>query len=231
MAPRSAEAVDNFNLPNALSLLRLLLAPMLVWAAHQELRGLFLWTLGLALITDLLDGHLARRWGQTTELGVKLDSWGDLATYAAMVAGLIWLWPEIFAREQWFVYLAIGCYLIPVITSLLKFRELPRYHTWAAKISALLMAPAYYLLVLWAVAWPFRLVVVFHIWVAIEEVIITLILTRRQHDVPTLFHAREIVRRQRRMLKERAERRRQRRGRGGTSADHSLRGTGRDRRR
>ena len=53
MAPRSAEAVDNLNLPNALSLLRLLLAPMLVWAAHQELRGLFLWTLGLALITDL----------------------------------------------------------------------------------------------------------------------------------------------------------------------------------
>lgn len=227
MAAQSAEAVSSLNLPNALSVLRLLLAPVLLWAAHQELRGLFLWVLGLALLTDLLDGHLARRWGQTTELGVKLDSWGDLTTYAAMVAGLMWLWPEIFAREQWFVYLAIGFYLIPVITSLLKFRELPRYHTWAAKISALLMAPAYYLLVLSAIAWPFRLVVVFHIWVAIEEVIITLMLTRRQYDVPTLFHAREIVRRQRQVLKERAERRRRRRG--GTSADHSPRGTGRGR--
>ncbi len=231
MAPRSAEAVDNLNLPNALSLLRLLSAPVLLWAAHQELRGFFLWILGLALITDLLDGHLARRWGQTTELGVKLDSWGDLTTYAVMVAGLIWLWPEIFAGEQWFVYLAIGCYLIPVITSLLKFRELPRYHTWAAKIAALLMAPAYYLLVLWAVAWPFRLVVLFHIWVAIEEAIITLILTRRQHDVPTLFHARETVRRQRRMLKERTERHRQLWGRGRTSADQSLHDTGQGRRR
>ena len=230
MAPQSAEPVGNWNLPNALSVLRLLLAPVLLWAAHQGQRDLFLWSLGLALITDLLDGHLARRWGQTTELGVKLDSWGDLTTYAAMAAGLMWLWPEIFAREQWFVYLAIGFYLIPVITSLLKFRELPRYHTWAAKISALLMAPAYYLLVLWSVAWPFRLVVLFHIWVAIEEVIITLILTRRHHDVPTLFHAREIVRRQRRMLKERAERRRQRWGRGGRSAGHSLHGADQDRR-
>ena len=216
LAPQSAEPVGNWNLPNALSVLRLLLAPVLLWAAHQGQRDLFLWSLGLALITDLLDGHLARRWGQTTELGVKLDSWGDLTTYAAMAAGLMWLWPEIFAREQWFVYLAIGFYLIPVITSLLKFRELPRYHTWAAKISALLMAPAYYLLVLWSVAWPFRLVVLFHIWVAIEEVIITLILTRRHHDVPTLFHAREIVRRQRLALWDRVERRR--RGRAGATA-------------
>ena len=91
MAPQSAEPVGNWNLPNALSVLRLLLAPVLLWAAHQGQRDLFLWSLGLALITDLLDGHLARRWGQTTELGVKLDSWGDLTTYAAMAAGLMWL--------------------------------------------------------------------------------------------------------------------------------------------
>jgi hypothetical protein len=128
-----------------------------------------------------------------------------------MVFGLMWLWPAVFAREAWFLYLAVGFYLIPTITSLWKFRELPRYHTWAAKVSAILMAPAYYLLVLYDVVWLFRLVVLFHIWVAIEEVIITIILSRRHYDVPTLFHARGIVRRQRQALQDRMERHRDRR--------------------
>lgn len=208
MAPWPADATGNLNLPNALSVLRLLLAPWLLWCAHVGWHEAFLGWLALALFTDLLDGHLARRWGQATELGVKLDSWGDLTTYAVMVLGLMWLWPERFAREAWFVYLAIGFYLIPVITNLLKFRELPRYHTWAAKASAVLMVPGYYLLVLWDIAWLFRLVVLFHIWVALEEVIITVILTRRQYDVPSLFHARELVRRQRQALFDRVERHR-----------------------
>ncbi|MFZ5653155.1 MAG: CDP-alcohol phosphatidyltransferase family protein [Pseudomonadota bacterium] len=217
--PRAAETGGNCNLPNALSAVRLLLAPVLLWLAQTGRPEPFLWCLGVALVTDLLDGYLARRWGQTTELGVRLDSWGDLATYAAMALGLMWLWPAHFARLAWFVYLAIGFYLIPVLTSLLKFHELPRYHTWAAKLSAVLMAPAYYLLVLGDVAWPFQLVVLFHIWVAVEEVIITVILTRRQYDVPTLFHAREIMRRQRRALRERVERRRRARTPGGGSPD------------
>ncbi len=216
MARQLADAVGNLNLPNALSALRLLLAPWLLWCAHAGWQEQFLGWLALTLFTDLLDGHLARRWGQTTALGVKLDSWGDLTTYAVMVLGLMWLWPQRFAREAWFLYLAMGFYLIPVVTNLLKFGELPRYHTWAAKASAVLMAPGYYLLALWDSAWLFRLVVLFHIWVALEEVIIIVILTRRQHDVPTLFHAREIVRRQRRALWDRVERRR--RGRAGATA-------------
>ena len=194
---RAADSPGNVNLPNALSALRLLLAPVLLGCAHGGLVQPFLWLLALALATDALDGHLARRWDVVTPLGARLDSWGDLCTYAAMVFGLMWLWPAVFARESWFLYLAVGFYLIPTLTSLLKFRELPRYHTWAAKLSAILMAPAYYLLVLYDLVWPFRVVVLFHIWVAIEEVIITAILNRGHYDVPTLFHAREIVRRQR----------------------------------
>ncbi len=208
---RTPAVASNLNLPNALSVLRLLLAPVLLWCAHRGLAEPFLWLLALALATDALDGHLARRLGVATPLGARLDSWGDLSTYAAMVFGLMWLWPAVFAREAWFLYLAVGFYLIPTLTSLLKFRELPRYHTWAAKLSAILMAPAYYLLVLYDVAWLFRVVVLFHIWVAIEEVIITIILSRRHYDVPTLFHAREIVRRQREVLYERRARRRDRR--------------------
>lgn len=201
----------DLNLPNALSVLRLLLTPVLLWLASHDQPDAFLAVLVFALATDALDGYLARRFNQTSALGAKLDSWGDLSIYATMVVALLWLWPDIFAREKWFLGFAIVSHLVPTATSLVKFRELPRYHTWAAKVAAVLMAPGYFLLVLFDISLLFRLVVVFHIWVALEEVIITFTLRRTRTDVPTLFHARELVRRQRELLRQRSAGRRARR--------------------
>lgn len=198
---------NDLNIPNALSGLRLLLTPVLVGLAAQGQHAIFLVVLALALATDAADGYLARRWNQTSALGARLDSWGDFFIYGTMVAGLLWLWPDIFAREKWFLGLAILSYLVPTVTGLVKFREIPRYHTWAAKIAAVLMAPAYLLLVVFDVSLLFRLVVIFHIWVALEEVIITFILRRNRHNVPTLFHARELMRRQRDLLRARRDQR------------------------
>ncbi|MEH6542741.1 MAG: CDP-alcohol phosphatidyltransferase family protein [Porticoccaceae bacterium] len=199
------------NIPNSLSMARLALVPVLLYCADKGLQTLFLYVLAASLSTDYFDGYLARKLNQATPLGAKLDSWGDFFTYGAMVFGLMWLWPEIYQQESWFLYLAVFFYLIPTVTSLLKFGEFPNYHTWAAKISAVLMAPAYYLLVLYDMSLLFRIVVLFHIWVAIEELIITFMLNRKYYNVPTLFHAREIVRRQKAAIRQRVERHRSRR--------------------
>ncbi|MBQ0800101.1 MAG: CDP-alcohol phosphatidyltransferase family protein, partial [Porticoccaceae bacterium] len=199
------------NIPNSLSMTRLALVPVLLYCANKGLQAPFLYVLAASLSTDYFDGYLARKLNQTTPLGAKLDSWGDFFTYGAMVFGLMWLWPEIYQQESWFLYLAVFFYLIPTVTSLLKFGEFPNYHTWAAKISAVLMAPAYYLLVLYDMSLLFRIVVLFHIWVAIEELIITFMLNRKYYNVPTLFHAREIVRRQKAAIRQRVERHRSRR--------------------
>ena len=212
------------NIPNSLSMARLALVPVLLYCADKGLQTPFLYLLAASLSTDYFDGYLARKLNQVTQLGAKLDSWGDFFTYGAMVFGLMWLWPEIFQQESWFLYLAVFFYLIPTITSLLKFGEFPSYHTWAAKISAVLMAPAYYLLVLYDMSLLFRIVVLFHIWVAIEELIITFMLNRKYYNVPTLFHAKEIVRRQRAALRQRVDRRRsnridKRRGKDKRSSD------------
>ena len=196
------------NIPNALSLARLLLVPVLMYCAYRDMETVFLCLLAASLLTDYFDGYLARKLGQVTELGAKLDSLGDFFTYGVMVLGLMWLWPEVFAEESWFLYLAFFFYLIPTITSLLKYGELPSYHTWAAKISAVLMAPAYYLLVIYGLSLLFRMVVLFHIWVAIEELIITIMLARKFYNVPTFLHAIEIVKRQRETVRKRVQRHR-----------------------
>jgi hypothetical protein len=93
--------------------------------------------------------------------------------------------------------------MVPSLTGLLKFREFPSYHTWAAKIAAVLMLPAYYIMVLMDESGLFRLVVVFHIWVALEELYITVILNRKHHNVPTFFHAREIMKQRKNRVNKR----------------------------
>jgi CDP-diacylglycerol--glycerol-3-phosphate 3-phosphatidyltransferase len=89
-----------------------------------------------------------------------------------------------------------------MLASLFKFGVLPRFHTWAAKLAALLIAPAYFVLTLWGYALPFRIVIGFHVWVAIEELLIVFLLSRNQYNVPTFIHARNLSRRARLQLQK-----------------------------
>jgi CDP-diacylglycerol--glycerol-3-phosphate 3-phosphatidyltransferase len=68
------------NIPNLLTLLRIIIIPVLVGAYFWEnqLSGLLsvcLFT--LAGITDALDGYLARKWGQQSAFGAFLDPVAD----------------------------------------------------------------------------------------------------------------------------------------------------------
>jgi CDP-diacylglycerol--glycerol-3-phosphate 3-phosphatidyltransferase len=60
--------------------------------------------------------------------------------------------------------------------ALKKFGEYPSYHTWGAKVAAVLIAPAYYMLILIDADTWFRMVILFYLLVAAEEILITLIL-------------------------------------------------------
>ena len=196
-------ATSAVSIPNILSCTRLLLVPVLLLLAYQQRASWFLSLLAVSLLTDAADGYLARKLNQTSELGAKLDSWGDFFTYGSMVLGLLWLWPQIFDREVWFLYTGMVCYLVPTLLGFLKFRELPSFHTWSAKASAVLMVPAYYIMVMMDESLLFRVVIIFDVWVALESVFITAILNRNRRNVPTVFHAREMMRRQRERLRKR----------------------------
>ncbi|MDC1144981.1 CDP-alcohol phosphatidyltransferase family protein, partial [Porticoccaceae bacterium] len=65
-----------YSIPNILSFLRLGLVPVLIGLALVQAGQLFLWVLAVSLLSDVLDGFLARKLNQVSELGAKLDSWG-----------------------------------------------------------------------------------------------------------------------------------------------------------
>lgn len=180
-----------YSIPNLLSMLRLGLVPVLVWLASAQKSELFLLVLVVSLVSDVLDGYLARRLNQASELGAKLDSWGDILTYAAMILGLHLIWPDIFAKQAEFLFAAMLSFTLPTLFAFRKFGGYPSYHTWGAKLAAILIAPAYYVLILWGVDGFFRVVILFHVLVAAEEMAITFILAEPHSNVRSFWSLRE----------------------------------------
>ncbi len=93
---RAGRALD-LSIPNLITLARILLVPVLVWAiASDQIRiafGLFL----AAGLSDAIDGFLAKRFGMATVLGAYLDPLADKAMLVSIyvmlaVAGTLPLW-------------------------------------------------------------------------------------------------------------------------------------------
>ena len=176
-----------YSLPNLLSLLRLMLVPVLAITAGLGMADWFLALLAISLLSDMLDGYFARKLQQTSDLGARLDSWADMLTYAVMILGLYLIWPTVFVDQKIYIIIATFSYVFPVILALGRFGSFPSYHTWGAKLAAVLMAPAYYLLILADNQLFFRAVIVFHALVALEEIGITFILKQPKTNVGSII--------------------------------------------
>jgi CDP-diacylglycerol--glycerol-3-phosphate 3-phosphatidyltransferase len=184
--------VPFLTIPNALSVMRLVVVLPEMYFAAVGNKVAFLALVAFALFTDSIDGTIARRLRQDSILGAKLDSLGDLATYVSIpVCGWL-LWPEIIRAELVFVIVGILSYLLPVIVGLIRYRRLTSYHTWGAKISAVLMGAAVLMLFMGISPWPFRVFTPIAALAGIEEIAITFILREWHANVPTLWHARRI---------------------------------------
>ena len=107
------------TVPNLLTLSRLLMVPLFVWAYFKRPGPLPAVILALSAITDLLDGQIARRFHQVSDLGKLLDPIADKFTQGTMLICLLKRFPKfrvplglMLVRESF-----VG------ITSLLAFRH------------------------------------------------------------------------------------------------------------
>ena len=109
--PRGAKAWPigdaSLNLPNALTLLRIFLVPVLVVllltrAQHGLYAGAVVF--GVAVATDYLDGFLARRRNEVTRLGMLLDPIADKLLTAAAFLSLV----EMGRVPAWMVMIILG---------------------------------------------------------------------------------------------------------------------------
>ena len=107
--------LNSMNLPNALALFRIALAPLMLWLLVDRDNVLFTswhpswldYFAGLifviASVTDFFDGFIARKWNQMTKLGAILD---PLADKMLMLAGFLGLM-MIDRASVWAVFLIL----------------------------------------------------------------------------------------------------------------------------
>jgi phosphatidylglycerophosphate synthase len=117
------------QIPNALSVSRIVLAVLVILAStHLGIRTYVatVCMFVLAMVTDALDGYLARRWGITGERGYVMDAMGDRAFHLALI--LVFL--VRYSFHPLFVWLLIfrdiGIYAVRVLSKewLHKSRQL-----------------------------------------------------------------------------------------------------------
>jgi CDP-diacylglycerol---glycerol-3-phosphate 3-phosphatidyltransferase len=101
-----------FNLPTALTWLRIVLIPVFVgvyylpdgWLSLPAKNWVAMAIFALAAITDWADGYFARRWGQTSAFGAFLDPVAD----KLMVAAALIVLTALHRADAWLAIIIIG---------------------------------------------------------------------------------------------------------------------------
>jgi len=111
------------NISNIFTLLRILLAPVIVWQMYCRNWNYAFCFFIIGAITDLLDGYLARLFDTQTNLGRMLDPIADKIFLVSSFFSLSFISTPSFHIPAWFVYLLLlrefvllsGCVFLFVI--------------------------------------------------------------------------------------------------------------------
>lgn len=105
--PSHGAPVSNWNLPNILTVVRIILVPVYVVLLFRD-PGLFEWRFAatvvfvLAMLTDLADGYIARKYNLITDFGKLWDPIADKA-----LTGMAFIGLSILAELPWWITIII----------------------------------------------------------------------------------------------------------------------------
>ena len=183
-----ADKENIYNLPNALSAFRLLTFPALIYLILTKKGDWFAILLCINLVTDILDGWIARAWKLQTALGAKLDSLADISVYIAAFWGVFtfkqveigemvhWLWPF------------VGLFVIAHTISFIRFGKWPSLHLYSSKVGGYIQGSFFFVLFAFQYVEPlFILALVSGYLSWIEEIIVLILLKEYRSNVKGLY--------------------------------------------
>lgn len=153
------------TIPNIISFYRLISFPYIFYLAVNGIEDLFVIFIIINLISDILDGLIARVFRMQTDFGARLDSIADIGTYILAIMGIFLFKADDFEPHLSSFYAFISLFAFSNILSLLKFRRLPSLHLYSWKIGGYIQGAFffvlfaygfnvefYYLMVFWGIA-------------------------------------------------------------------------------
>jgi phosphatidylglycerophosphate synthase len=125
-----------FNIPNTLSLSRIVLLPLLYLLVLIDWKKPMLIFYIVIASTDYLDGKFARRFNQSTELGKTLDSVADLLFYLSTAFFFYYLFPDYLEPLLIPLWIVIGILAFTFIFSWIRIGKPTIMHTTLLRYSA-----------------------------------------------------------------------------------------------
>ncbi|WP_298512290.1 CDP-alcohol phosphatidyltransferase family protein [uncultured Kordia sp.] len=177
-----------YNVPNFLSFYRLLTFPLILWFIYTGEESLFAIFLCVNLITDILDGLIARSFNLQTKFGARLDSLADNGTFIAAFIGVFTFKIDDFANSIWMLWLFIGFYILGLIVSFIKFKQYPSLHLYTTKIGGYVQGIFIFILFAWSYnEYMFYIAMIIGYISHIEEITILLISNEMKTDAKGLY--------------------------------------------
>lgn len=144
--------------------------------------------IAISLLTDFLDGIIARLFNMKTEIGARLDSWADTGTFICAFFAIYFFKWEIL-RPHWPVLLVFfAVWILSYIIVFVKFKGLIGLHTYLFKITGYLQGA--FIMILFLAGfypWLFYISLAVGTLACVEEIIIILLIQQPVTNVKGLY--------------------------------------------
>jgi len=180
-------------IPKLLMIFRLLLGPVIIYLAYkiEETNKLYIVILMyLGILSDILDGIIARKLGVATEKLRRMDSLIDLIFWISIGISSWIISPKII-ENHWILILVLIlleglCYII----SFIRFKKETSTHAYSSKLWGITLLLAFTSIIGFNYGgFFFYLTVIVGLISYIDILLILFLLPKWEHDVPSFFHA------------------------------------------
>jgi len=177
-----------WNIPNLITLYRLLMVPVILYFAISGREKLFAIFLVINLLSDVIDGYIARRFKLETEIGARLDSFADNFNYVLAFIGFFIFKMDDFRSHIVSFIIFVIMLVMTIIVPLIKFRMFPSYHLYITKIGGYIQGAFFiYLFTIGFVTPFYYFMIVWGILGAIECIAIDLVIPEMRSNVKGLY--------------------------------------------
>ena len=127
----SVGRVLRYLAPNIITLSSMIFGLVSLWSTHNEEFDLAAWMIIYAVLTDRVDGLVARALKATSELGMQLDSFADFLNFGIAPAYLVLVYlsgrhdlPYESGTAHTLLFVACGAYMLSAVFRLARFNVL-----------------------------------------------------------------------------------------------------------
>ncbi len=163
------------NVPNLISLYRLLVFPVILFMALTGRENGFVVLLCISLVSDVLDGYIARLFKLQTNFGAALDNLADIFTYAMALLGLfVFKWTDI-EPHAWILYLFLGVFILSYIIAFYRFGKIPGLHLYSAVSAGYIQSIFFFVLFVFGFyTWMYFLAIAWGVIAYMEKILVLL---------------------------------------------------------